>query len=223
MRKLPILNPKPKRPLTREEYERVKAEYLSDKTSPDKPEQKPFNKYFKWGKRAQMNKSLKKPDFILVFLLNLKKQIEGPILTKIYGGNFLVVRNHVYRFNPDRVFSFGKYKAVIAKEYDRELVGVDDYQELVLKDYTSHNPGARINVDDPVLIKALIQARLGEKPVTSNSKMIVIILVILGLAVGAFLLFGGGGKQPQAAETTTPTTTPTTPTTNPVVTPPTTP
>lgn len=195
-----------KRPLTREEYERVKREYQQDT---EKPEQKPFNKFFKWGRRSAMNKSLKKPDFILVFLLNLKKQIEGPILTKIYGGNFLVIRNHVYRFNPDRVFSFAKYKAVIAKEYDRELVGVDDYQELMVKDFTSKNPGARLNVDDPVLIKALIAARLGEKPVTSNSKMIIIILVIIGLAVGAFLIFGGGGKKAAApAETITPPTTP---------------
>lgn len=194
---------KPKHPPSRDEYERIKAEYLQDK---DPPKQKTFNQFFKFGKRAAMNKSLKKPDFILVFLLNLKKQIEGPILTKLYGGNFLVIRNHVYRFNPDRVFSFSKYKAVIAKEYDRELVGVDDYQELVLKDYTSKNPGARINVDDPVLIKALIQARLGEKPVTSSSKMIIIILIIIGVAVGAFFLFGGGGKKTAAPVVTPPTT-----------------
>lgn len=190
-----IVARKPLNPPSREEYERIKREYLQDKNSPDQPKPKSFNSFFKWGRRSQMNKSVKKPDLILVFLLNLKKQIEGPILTKIYGGNFLVIRNHVYRFNPDRVFSFAKYKAVIAKEYDRELVGVDDYQELLVKDFTSKNPGARINIDDPVLIKALIQARLGEKTPVSNSKMIIIILVIIGIAVGAFLLFGGGGKK----------------------------
>lgn len=196
---------KPSRPLTREEYERVKAEYLRDKemTKDEKP--KKFNSFFKWGRRQAMNKSLKKPDFIVVFLLNLKKQIEGPILTKIYGGNFLVIRNHVYRFNPDRVFSFNKYKAVIAKEYDRELVGVDDYQELLVKDFTSNNPGARINIDDPVLIKALIQARLGEKPVTSSNKWIIIALVIVGVAVGAFLIFGGGKKAKTPPVVTPPT------------------
>lgn len=189
--------------ITREEYERVKEEYLANKEEEEKNQPK-FNKIFKWKKRTTMNKSLKKPDQILVFLLNLKKQIEGPILTKIYGGNFLVIRNHVYRYNPDRVLTFAKYKAVIAKEYDRELVGVDDYQELLLNDFTSKNPGARLNVDDPVLIKALIQARLGERTPVASSKWIIIALVIIGLAVGAFLIFGGGGKKTPAAPVVTP-------------------
>jgi hypothetical protein len=184
--------------LTREEYERVRKDYLYDE---HKPEQKNWKKFFKFGKRASMNKSLKKSDEILVFLLNLKKQIEGPILTKIYGGNFLVIRNHVYRFNPDRVFSFGKkYKAVIAKEYDRELVGIDDYEELMVKDFSSKNPGGRVNIDDPVLIKALIAAKLTEKPtMKGGAKWIIIVLVILGAIIGFMYLTGK--KTPAAAPT----------------------
>jgi len=185
---------KPK--ITREEYERVKQEYLSDK---NKPKQQNSKRYFKFRKRQTMNKSIKKPDLILVFLLNLKKQIEGPILTKIYGGNFLVVRNHVYRYNPDRVFSFGKYKAVIAREFDRELVGIDDYEDLITKDFISKNPGGRVNIDDPVLIKALIAAKLTEKPVMKGGmKWIIIILIILGAIVGFVML--SGKKTPAAAE-----------------------
>lgn len=200
--------PKKRPPISKEDFERVKAEYFANKEEEAKA-QKPFKKFFNFSRKQAMNKSAKKPDLILVFLLNLKKQIEGPILTKIYGGNFLVIRNHVYRFNPDRVFSFSKYKAVIAKEYDRELVGVDDYQELLVKDFTSNNPGARINIDDPVLIKALIQARLGEKPAVTGNKWIIIVLAIIGLAVGAFLIFGGGGKKAETpAPTVTPPTTP---------------
>jgi len=177
--------------MTKEEYEKIKTEYLADKVKDDSKIRKPgFNQFFKFGKRALMKKSLKKNDEILVFLLNLKKQIEGPILTKIYGGNFLVIRNRVYRFNPDRVLSFGKYKAVIAREFDRELVGIDDYEELILKDFTSQNPGARVNIDDPVLIKALIQAKLGEKPKTSlgGTKAIIIGIIIVAVVVGFFLL-----------------------------------
>jgi len=177
--------------MTREEYERVKREFLADKNNPDKKPQPKFNKFFKWGKRANMNKSLKKADEILVFLLNLKKQIEGPILTKVYGGNFLVIRNHVYRFNPGRVFTFGKYKTVIAREFDRELIGIEDYEELVRRDFNSKNPGGRVNIDDPVLIKALIAAKLSEKPaVTMGAKWIIIALVVLGLVVGFFYLTG---------------------------------
>lgn len=189
--------------MTREQYDKLKSEYKYDP-----PIKQPgFNSFFKFGKRMNMNKSLKKSDEILIFLLNLKKQIEGPILVKIYGGNFFVIRNHVYRFNPDKVFSFGKYKAGIAKEYDREMVGIDDYEELVTKDFMSHNPGGRVNIDDPVLIKALIAAKLSEKPVASisASKWIIIALVIVGVCVGFFMLTG---KKDTPAATVTPPTTP---------------
>lgn len=175
--------------VTKEEYDKVKKEYLEDK---NKPQQKNFNSFFKWGKRSEMNKSLKKPDLILVFLLNLKRQIEGPIMTKIYGGNFIVIRNHVYKFNPTRVFNFGKYKAVIAREFDRELVGVDDYENLVIEDYLSEHPGARINTDDPVLIKAVIMAHLSEKQKAAGGigKWIIIVLIVIGVIAGFFLLTG---------------------------------
>jgi len=176
--------------MTRDEYNKVKQEYLKDKADLKNqgqvPPKNPIGKFFKWKKRRIMNKSLKKADEVLVFLLNLKKQIEGPILTKIYGGNFMVIRNHVYRYNPDRIFSFGKYKAVIAREYDRELVGIDDYQELISRDITSKNPGQRVNINDPVLIKALIAARLSEKPVvnTGNAKWVILGLLVVGLIIG---------------------------------------
>jgi hypothetical protein len=188
--------------MTKDEYDNVKKQYLLDKERSKGQKPKTFNSFFNFTKRGIMNKSLKKSDEVLVFLLNLKKIIEGPILTKIYGGNFLVIRNRVYRFNPDRVFSFGKYKAVIAREFDRELVGIDDYQELVMRDFISKNPGGRVNIDDPVLIKALIQAKLGEKPqIGSAGKWIIIALVIVGLIVGFFMLTG-------KKETVTPPTTP---------------
>jgi hypothetical protein len=191
--------------MTREQYEKLKGDYQSDqKTKPIK--QPKFNSFFKFGKRQAMNKSLKKSDEILIFLLNLKKQIEGPVLVKIYGGNFFVIRNHVYRFNPDKVFSFGKYKAGISREFDREMVGIDDYEDLVMKDFTSKNPGGRVNIDDPVLIKALIAAKLSEKPVSTigMAKWIIIALVVIGVIVGFFLLTGN--KSTPAAVVTPPTT-----------------
>lgn len=178
--------PKIKVKITRQELEQVKKEYAEDKG-------KNIVRTFKWpwSKKMQMNQSAKKPDEICVFLLNLKRVIEGPIITKIYGGNFLVIRHHVYRFNPERVFTMGKYKAVIAREFDRELVGIQDYEELVRKDYASKTPGERVNINDPVLIKAIIQARLSEKqPMAGGSKWIIIALVIVGLIVGFFLLTG---------------------------------
>ena len=193
-----------KKKMSREEYEKVKQEYAEEQGLPKKKEKK-FSSFFKWGKTAQMNKTLKKSDEICVLLINLKKQIEGPIITKIYGGNFLVIRNHVYRYNPDRVFSFGKYKAVIAREFDRELVGIDDYKDLVNQDFLSRNPGGRVNIDDPVLIKALIAAKLTEKPVVGgNVKWIIIGLIILGAVVGFFMFSGKKTPAPVPVPAPTP-------------------
>jgi len=177
--------------MTREQYKKLKSEYKEDQSS-EKLKQKPMGQYFRFKKKMDMNKSLKKSDIVLVFLLNLKKQIEGPLLVKIYGGNFFVIRNHVYRFNPDNVFSFGKYKAGIAREFDREMVGISDYEDLVRKDYNSTNPGGRVNINDPVLIKALIAARLSEKPkvAISPGKWIFIGVVLLIIVVGFFMMTG---------------------------------
>jgi hypothetical protein len=153
---------------------------------------KPFK--WPWGKKRMMA-SAKKPDEILVFLLNLKKQIEGPFKTKIYGGNLIVIRNRAYRFNPDRVFGFGKFKAIIAREFDRELVGIDDYTELMRTDVD----GNRVNINDPVLIKALLMARMSEKPVGPKMNVwIWVILGVVGLIAGYFIFFSGGKAAPAA-------------------------
>jgi len=200
------INPKPASievlNISKEDYNRVKAEYLKDvaiqkKGIADKTiKEKTFNSFFKFSRRSVMNKSMKTPNEILVLLINLKKQIEGPILTKIYGGNFLVIRNHVYRFNPDRVFSFNKYKAIIAREFDRELVGIDDYGDLVRNDFMSKNPGARVNIDDPVLIKALIAAKLGEKPQIQGMGKWIIVGIIVIVVIIIFMFMSGGNAAP---------------------------
>lgn len=175
--------------ITREEYERIKKEMDEEKNKPKDRKDKPFR--WKGKQKSNLNKSVKKPDEICAIVINLKKQIDV-VLTRIYGGNFLVIRHRVYRYNPNRVYSMGKYKVVIAREYDRELVGIDDYEQLMREEFLSKNPGARLNIDDPVLIKALIQAKLSEKPSAgANMKWIIVVLVILGIIVGAFFLLGG--------------------------------
>jgi len=183
--------------LKKRQLEIVKAEILKDKEENKLDKLKPW----KWPamKRREMEESLKKPDMILVFLINLKKVIEGPILAKIYGGNFLVIRNHVYRFNPDRVLSFGKYKAVIAREFDRELVGIDDYKELVEKDMTSQTPGDRVNINDPVLIKAMINAKLQD--MSAPKKEIPWLLIGIGIVavIAVFFIFSGQNPTPKPA------------------------
>lgn len=169
--------------ITKEEYAKIKEELAKEQSEPMK---KPFKFKWPWAKRSAMNKSVKKNDEILAFILNLKHGFEGPILTKIYGGNFLVIRNRVYRYNPGRVFTMGKYKVVLAREFDRELIGIEDYDNLIAKD----EDGNRVNINDPILIKAVLNAHLSEKPAMAASKWIWIALIAVSVIVGFFLLTG---------------------------------
>lgn len=182
------------------EYEGLKKDLIAErkeKLANPKQKEKKFN--WNWGTRSELNKG-KKPEMIVALLLNLKGGLEI-MPTRIYGGNFLVIRNHIYEFSPRNVHSMNKWKIVIAREWDRKLVGHDDYDEVVLADWTSQNPGRRINIDDPVLIKAVILAHLSEKQKEGNSKWLWIVgFGLIGL-IAAFFIFGGKSK-PAAAVTT---------------------
>ena len=153
-----------------------------------------------WKQRSVLNKSRKKKDQIIAFVLSQKQSVEI-VSTKIYGGNFLVINNHVYRYNPSRVHTMGKWKVVIAREGDRELYSHEGFDKMVHEDRVSENPGKRVNVDDPVLIKAIIQARLGEKAKLAGGKMIWIVVIVAVLIVVAFFVFGGGGDPAPAVQT----------------------
>jgi len=174
-----------------EKLDRIKQQIREDKLKDKTAKKKPF----KWpfSRKQAMNKSLKKPDTILVFVANLRRDLEGPLLCKIYGGNFFVIRNHVYRFNPDRVLTLmNKFKVGVVREGLREMIDLTgNYNNELCEDWTSKNPGAKVNIDDPVLIKALIQAKLAEKPqVQMGGKWWIIALVLVGLIAGFFLLTG---------------------------------
>ena len=189
-KKVPKINmTRDEKELFMKDIEEEKAEKARLNAEGDVQMKKEKKAFFKWPakKRSIMKKSVKKPDHILFFVLNLKKELEGPVLTKIYGGNFLVFRNHVYRYNPSKIFTMGKYKIAIGREFDRELVGIDDYEEVVAQG------GNRSNIDDPVLIKAVIMAHLSEKTPMSSSTWIIVGIAVLA-AIGAFFYFGSPKK-----------------------------
>jgi hypothetical protein len=148
---------------------------------------------FKW-KKGPLNQSDKKPDMIPVIYLNMKGGIEGPFLTKIYGGNFIVVKDMVYRYNPRKLWRIQKHNVGIIKAWDREMFGMEDFEQVVSQGAT------RTPLNDPVLIKALIQAKLAEKK-SMDSKWIWIIFIIIGVAVAAMVFM----KNKAPATTTTST------------------
>lgn len=166
------------KPITKKEFEWAKSEYMKDFD-------KEYKKFKMKGKvKKAMVKSLKKKDEILVFYMNLRRELEGPFLSKIYGGNFLVIKNHVYRFNPKRVLRWrNKYSAVIVRAWDRDFVGCDDYDEIM------KSGDQKSTINDPVLIKAVIAAKLAEGKAKKGN---IALWIIIGIAIiiGVSIIFG---------------------------------
>lgn len=171
-----------KEPVTREEFEQLKKEMRKFSKQERKPKKVPTN--FKM--RMAQNRSLKAPEQVLMFYLNQKGEIEGPFLTKIYGGNFLVHRNQVFRFKPSKVWRWGRYRAVLARAFDRELVGMEDYEKIFAKG------SQRSTINDPVQIKAVIGAYTAQKMEVKKNIGLIIALGIAA-AIAIFWLIGRGG------------------------------
>jgi len=180
-------------PLTSEE--KIK---LKESIGKAKPEEK-ITRKLKWPFKnwTKVKKAEAKPDQINVIYLNQKLGIEI-LQTKIYGGNFLVVREKVYRFAASKVWRYKNFSFCVAKEWDRELVGREDYEAVVSQG------SVRSPLNDPVLIKALIQAKLAEKKQVQMNWIIWVILGVIGLAAAFFIFGGGGGTVDTGVATPTP-------------------
>lgn len=177
--------------LTKEEFEALKKDMA--KVSPEERKGKPLKQ--KWMEKFKINRNAAKakgPEKIAVFLINQKGQLEGPFATQIYGGGFIVIRSMVYRYNPKRVITWGKHKVVIIRYFDRDLVKTtEDYEEVIAEG------DDRTPLNDPVLIKALLNAKLAEKPQQNMSNAIWWILGFAVLALIGYVLYSrsqGAGK-----------------------------
>ena len=113
-------------PITETEKAKLKDDYKKVPVEQRKP------KHLKWPFKgwAKAKKAEAKPDQINVIYLNQKLGIEI-LQTKIYGGNFLVIREKVYRFAASKVWRYKNFSFCVAKEWDRELVGREDYEQVV--------------------------------------------------------------------------------------------
>lgn len=182
----------PNEPLTPEEKEDLKSQIK------ETPKDKRTPKKLRWPfkKKSGLSQAIKKPEMINVLYLNQKLGIEV-MQTKLYGGNFFVIRDKVYRFRANRIWHYGKFSFVVAREFDRELVGMEDYDEII-------NLGSqRTPLNDPVLIKAIIQAKLAEKkPAAAMSWIWIVLAVVVGIVAVSFFIKGKPAAPVEAAATT---------------------
>ncbi len=141
---------------------------------------------FKYKSKAEMKKSLKNMDLILVFFYTITGEIIGPSLYPIYSGNMVIVRNKPYELDPRAVWRFGKYRCISIKEIDRRPISNLDWDEIKRRGDATDS--------DEFLIKAAMRAYAGSA--TPKKPFNIWILVIIGVIVVGGLIFfftqGGG-------------------------------
>jgi len=134
---------------------------------------------FKWkGKAKAANKAI---DRVLVFYLNIKGELEPPMVQPLYSGNMVIIRHKPYEVDPRAFWTLKigmkQYKLLIIKEIDRRPVSNLDYTEIKRRGDSTDS--------DEFLIKAALRAQtstLGGK----STKMIVILLVLAVVGAGIY-------------------------------------
>jgi len=124
-------------------------------------------------------KSQKRRDAVLVFYLNIKGELEPPMVVPIYGGNMVIIRNKVYEVDPRAIWSVKvgmskTYKLLIIKEIDRRPVSNLDWDDIRVRGDATDS--------DEFLIKAALRAQM-----TTTAKQMgkgVIILIVVAVVAG---------------------------------------
>lgn len=151
------LQPGRKKKLSEVLAELVAKEESMEKRAETKATKKPWKIPFSWGSKAK--EASKKRDSILVFYLNIKGEIEQPMVVPIYGGSMVIIRNKIHEIDPRAVWTlktgglFGgqNFKCMIFKEIDRRPVSNLDLDEIKRKGDSTDS--------DEFLIKAALKAQ----------------------------------------------------------------
>ena len=187
------------RPLGDEELNRPRVRQLLNKLIDDKnmgiqrADTKKTKKFFKWPMswKSKANKSSKKPDTVLIFYLNIKGEIQTPMIVPIYSGNMVIIRNKIHEVDPRAMWSLKigakTHKVLIIKEIDRRPVSNLDLDEI-------RNRGDATDSDE-FLIKAALRAQtaVAKKPVS------IWVWIIAGIVIVGLLIFFFTSKSPTTA------------------------
>jgi hypothetical protein len=183
---------RPLRPLNREELNQPRVRDLLNQlveekqSGAQKKETKQTKKKFKYPMawKSKANKSSKKPDTVLVFYLNIKGEIQTPLIVPIYSGNMVIIKNKIHEVDPRAMWSLKlgmkTHKVLIIKEIDRRPVSNLDLDEIRRRGDATDS--------DEFLIKAALRAQtaVAKKPI-SIWIWIILAVVIVGL-IAFFLL-----------------------------------
>jgi len=159
----------------------VEEKQIGDQRKETKKTKKKFKYPIAWKSKA--SKSSKKPDTVLVFYLNIKGEIQTPMIVPIYSGNMVIIRNKIHEVDPRAMWSLKlgmkTHKVLIIKEIDRRPVSNLDLDEIRRRGDATDS--------DEFLIKAALRAQtaVAKKPIPI---WVWLILGVIIIGVIAFLL-----------------------------------
>ena len=163
---------------------------IGEKRKETKKTKKGFKYPMAWKSKA--GKSSKKPDTVLVFYLNIKGEIQTPMVVPIYSGNMVIIRNKIHEVDPRAMWSLKlgmkTHKVLIIKEIDRRPVSNLDLDEIRRRGDATDS--------DEFLIKAALRAQtaVAKKPIPI---WVWILLGVIVIGVIAFLVLNkGNGTTP---------------------------
>ena len=155
--------------------EREQIEKLREET---KAEKKPFKVPFKWKSTA--TRAGKQRDMVAILFLNIKGEIEKPMILPIYG-NMVLIRNKIYEVDPRAFWTLRQgmkmYKFLIVKEIDRRPVSNLDLDEIRRRGDATDS--------DEFLIKMALRAQQTQ----TVKKMSKAVAVIIGIVIIAAVIF----------------------------------
>jgi len=160
----------------------VEEKESGEKKTETKAKKKPWKFPGSWKQKAK--RSQKRRDAVLVFYLNIKGELETPMVVPIYGGNMVIIRNKVYEVDPRAIWNvkagFNKtYKLLIIKEIDRRPVSNLDWDDIRVRGDATDS--------DEFLIKAALKAQM-----TTTAKQMgkgVIIIIVIAIVAGLVFFF----------------------------------
>ena len=179
----------PLRPLSDEELKQPKVRDLLKQLVEEKQmgkqrketrkTKKKFRYPMSWKSKA--NKSSKRPDTVLVFYLNIKGEIQPPMIVPIYSGNMVIIKNKIHEVDPRAMWSLKvgmrNHKVLIIKEIDRRPVSNLDLDEIRRRGDSTDS--------DEFLIKAALRAQTA----TAKKSIPVWIWIIVGIILVGLLIF----------------------------------
>lgn len=156
----------------------VDKEESGEKKKETKTRKKRWKFPRKWISKAK--RSEKRKDAVLIFYLNIKGELEQPMIVPIYGGNMVIIRDKVYEVDPRAFWNvkvgFNRtYKLLIIKEIDRRPVSNLDWDDIRIRGDATDS--------DEFLIKAALRAQMttAAKQMGKGMILIIILAIIAGL------------------------------------------